>query len=32
MIEITELYIQFSNQCATAKLAKLSIWLLLIYK
>ena len=33
MIEIIS-YVQFLNQCATctAKVAKLSIWLLLIYK
>ena len=32
MIEIIELYVQFLNQCATAKVAKLSSWLLRIYK
>ena len=32
MIEIIYLYVQFLNQCATAKVAKLSSWLLRIYK
>ena len=32
MIEISKLFVQFLNHCTTAKVAKLSSWLLLIYK